>query len=425
MKLYFLIFLFCFSHGFAGRKFMASFDGTHANMQAKNFDGFDLVTNRNGGGFERVAGRTGYAMGIAANNSFWSNVTYTGLTGTDTCYLRVWFEFKTNAYHEANTQHIVELSNVGNTQGIAIAALTNGKLVFQVNGTNIDTTTNALTLNSFYIIKIKSKWAASGSVHTCQIGTEQMKTSNINMSENFPTRLFLGWAGATNTTAYHVAFDDLAINDSQGSSENSFPDDSGKIVAMIPVSDNSRGGWTGGGGSTTNTYLGLIKIHPLGFCVSTPYVEYDSTQIKNSVSSSTDNYDVNIQSYSTVGVAANDTILLVQSLARTGEHATANIKAGAVALLSNPTDAGETSFSFGHDEGMHTFDDNGVASSGIWRNAYGAIVYRPSVTLGTSPVARVGKRTATTDQVCVDFLGVLMEYKTGINVSNKRIRINE
>jgi hypothetical protein len=73
-------------------------------------------------------------------------------------------------------------------------------------------------------------------------------------------------------------------------------------------------------------------------------------------------------------------------------------------IVSNPTQVGEDAFTYGNDVGAHG------AEVGNWGKDLGTVQASPSVTLGTSPVLRVGKRTATTRVVCVDGMGIYVEY---------------
>lgn len=209
--------------------------------------------------------------------------------------------------------------------------------------------------------------------------------------------LKLGWTefpGATVT----LYVDDIAINSGVGAVQNSWPGD-GSEVFLKPISDNAVGtGWVDGDGA--GTLFGSVDNAPPAGAV-TPA---DGTQIKNLTSTTTGNYDTNVTDYATAGVPAGATITLVQAVCDHAEAIATGTKLGALQIVSNPAQAVEDGFTYGNDVGaMGAWPTN-------WRAAWGTAQYAPVVTLGTSPVLRVGKRTATTREVDVDCMGIYVEY---------------
>jgi hypothetical protein len=204
-------------------------------------------------------------------------------------------------------------------------------------------------------------------------------------------------------------FDDFAMNNDQGATQNTWPGE-GKIVLLKPVSDNAVGtGWVDGDGAGT-LFGSVDNAPPIGS--ATPA---DGTQIKNLTGTATGNYDANVTSYTSAGITATDTITVVQSFVSSAEAITTGTKLGALQIVSNPAQAVEDSFTYGGD---------GTTAMGTWPSGwtrdYGAAQYNPSVTLGTSPVLRVGKRTNTTREVDVDCMGIYVEYIQGLPISSLR-----
>lgn len=225
-------------------------------------------------------------------------------------------------------------------------------------------------------------------------------SGTADLGNTLPNTLFI--QGAPGSTGAHV--DDVAMNDDQGSAENSWPPD-GKIIHLFPVSDSAVGtGWQKPGGGTTGLYSSVDNTPPQGIADSTSAANAEK-QIRNATSNASTNYDANCQSYEAAGISARDRIVLTRAYVLTGSSSATNT-AGAVRLVSNPADASESSFA--------SFD-NGVASTyptnwGHWPTPY---TYNPSVTLGTQPVVRVGKRTATTRVALVPQMAVQVEYVPG------------
>lgn len=195
--------------------------------------------------------------------------------------------------------------------------------------------------------------------------------------------------------AFTVYYDDYAI-------DNTTWPGAGSVVLSVPISDNARGGWTAGAGGTTNLWDAVNNTPPIGVAAASAT---NTSQIKNAVSSTTDNCDFNMQSYTTAGVPAGSTINHVQAFCVHGEQVGTATKAGALLIVSNPVQSAEDVFTaYGGDLGAEgTYPTN-------WSLMSGGNQAAPSVTLGTSPVVRVGKRTATTRVTDICFVGLYIDY---------------
>lgn len=179
-----------------------------------------------------------------------------------------------------------------------------------------------------------------------------------------------------------------------------------KIILLDPVSDNARGAsWFGGAGGTTNLFDALNNRPPIGTAAAS---ETNLTQIKNAAKDSTGNYDANCEDYLTGGVGASDTVDAVMAIGCQGYEATGTQLTGAIVIVSNPS--GQTEFVF-------DFGDNGAGTVDAFPNPFGwfftagPVTASPTVTLGTQPVVRGGRRTATKTNAC-DFclLGIYVQY---------------
>lgn len=197
-----------------------------------------------------------------------------------------------------------------------------------------------------------------------------------------------------NAAAYTIHIDDFAEDDATWVGETA-------ILFATPSSDNARGGWTAGAGATTSLFDAVNNIPPAGLAAAS---ETNATQIKSATNSATDNCDLNLPSYLTLGVPSNGTVQAVQALVVHGEEIATGTKTGALKVVSNPAQASEDGFTFGNDAGA-------VGTSPVnWKPTLGACQSLPTVTLATQPVLRVGKRTATTRLVDVSLMGLYVEY---------------
>lgn len=204
-----------------------------------------------------------------------------------------------------------------------------------------------------------------------------------------------GSQGANKVTHW----DDVAVNDEQGSANNTWPGD-GKIILMMPTSDSQRGSWTGGAGGTTNLWEALNNVPPIGTASET-----DLTQIESADSSgdnATDEYRGNCGSYTAAGIGASDTVNFVRAICHHGEDVGTNTKTGSFGFQSNPS-AAYSAFTYGGDVGaLGTWSTN-------WDFATSS-VDAPSVTLGSNLILAVRKTDTGTRVASVCFLGAIVDY---------------
>lgn len=108
------------------------------------------------------------------------------------------------------------------------------------------------------------------------------------------------------------------------------------------------------------------------------------------------------------------TIHAVQAICNDAQAVTTGSpKAGAVVITANPSGQTEQSFDYGLPNG--TAGSTSAAAMGTfpagWGTHVGPVTESPSVTLTSGPTVRVGKRTATTREVDVDFLGCYVVWE--------------
>jgi len=119
------------------------------------------------------------------------------------------------------------------------------------------------------------------------------------------------WVGAWAASAFSASFnfDDYRYQDTGWC-----PD--GYVISMLPVSDSSRGSWTGGAGGTTNLWDALNNIPPTG--AAGPGT--NTSQIRTTVASQT--YQANMQTIIQAGGRAGDTPLVMLAGAIVGVEGT-------------------------------------------------------------------------------------------------------
>lgn len=211
-----------------------------------------------------------------------------------------------------------------------------------------------------------------------------------------------GWITTPTTAGFTCYVDDVAANDSTGSNNTGYCGP-GAYYLLIPISDNGRVGWTAGAGATTSLFAGVDNLPPVGVAVASAT---NTSQIKDAANNTTDTYSANMTTYTSAGIPA---LSYVSSIRICCYFAYSNAASSSVGLqmTSNPaiTEATNT-----NNTGLVA----GTYPSG-WSGVVAGIDYAPAtlitsaVTMGTSPVLRVRKNTASssrTQTVCAMFASV-------------------
>jgi hypothetical protein len=314
------------------------------------------------------------------------------------------------------------------SQACTIAGLHNGTaFCFQVHlntskqlglldtsGALIGSRTSALTVNNWYVVEVSWQQKASGNgIVAWRIAdtvtnllTDVITLANADINNTVADRMRIGHITA-GETAMTVLLDDIAINDTSTSDQNSWCDWRGKILHALPVSDNSVGtGWLTAAGGSTNLFNDVDNVPPTGVA-ATPTT--GQTQIKNADATAGQlNYVANVQSYTTVGVPSGATIAWVRSGWRCAGSSITGTNNALLTLLSNPADAGASTFTDGFDPVASA--ESAGAGSNTWRTGLTPYNYSPSVTRGTQPTIRLGKNSASTRVAMADQAWVQIEY---------------
>jgi hypothetical protein len=281
----------------------------------------------------------------------------------------------------------------------------------------------------WYRVEISNTYNATPQVtgFSAQIdGVTLASASGLSISATGVQGFFVGWPDATvdinvSDTNLVMYADDLAINDSSGSAQNSWPGD-GKIVLLVPTSDNAAGSWRAGSAASAAAngalYDAINNKPPVG--TATP--DAVTACISNAVSgATTPNGDFNMTTYSAAGIASGDTINCLAMIIAHGEDVATSAKTGTFKIFSNP-DSG-TADTVG-DSNTSQFGPTAggavaayASASGNWVTQLGTVIYAPSVTLGSAPVARITKVDTGTRAADCCFMGIYVDYTPAAVVS--------
>lgn len=311
------------------------------------------------------------------------------------------------------TTRVLIFTNITSSAACSARVTSAGKLQLWDDSSNTQVGSDSVTtLATGVWYRIEMSYAGGGTTFSSELrldGVTVASGSGLSGLAISVSLLDFGWVTAPGAASIcHV--DDIAVNNNTGTVQNSFPG-AGSVRLLIPVSDNSRTGWTAGAGSTTNLFAAVDNEAPAGLTAGSAT---NTSQIKDVVSSATDNYDTNVQDYLTAGIPSNAIITLAQAVCDEGQGITTGSKSGALQIVSNPAQAAEDSFTY-----ASTLAGAVGAWPTGWEAFWGSPQYSPTVTLSAQPVLRVGKRTATTREVDVDFMGIEVEYTVPLGVVSR------
>lgn len=298
------------------------------------------------------------------------------------------------------------------TVGISLRLNTDRTLSLIYNNTARTPTSAALTADTWYRIEVRGISGSSGQAELVVDGTSVVSVSGASGETVAWAQLGLGSSVATRGCDIYI--DDLVLNDSTGSGQNTWPGDS-SLKLITATADSAIGtGWTTSGAATTNLYTNIDTIPPLGIADTTAN---EGKQIRNATSNANTAYDATLQSYSAAGIASADTINVVQAIALTGAPVSTSTKSGTLGCVSNPAGSmGSLSLNAALNPG---FFWSGVAAGTFpagWKSSTGPSVAGDiaSGNRGTGPVVRINQVTANTRVAMVTLLGMYVDYTPGI-----------
>ncbi len=268
---------------------------------------------------------------------------------------------------------------------------------------------------------------ADSNWHRVELGTTTAATGNWSASELLVDGVSIAtWSGTQARSASPVGpdfgwvvtpgagnilnMDDLAINDSTGSVNNSYPG-AGAVLLLKPTADSAVGtGWVLGNNTaiSSNGFGSVDNTPPLGIA-DLGGAGADTGQIRNATSAASSNYDATMTTYTAAGVGASDTLNAIVAWVATAAPASTAAKVGTVGIVSNPAVANISLAAAGTSGAFWSGTLGGTYGSG-WKWSPGTMTEQPSVTLGTAPVMRVTQTTASTRIAVVCGMFIYVDY---------------
>jgi hypothetical protein len=120
--------------------------------------------------------------------------------------------------------------------------------------------------------------------------------------------------GVQNTTTADIFFDDLAVNDTAGSVQNSLPGP-GKVAYLRPVGQGDNNGFTIATGGTAGVANNYTRVNEVA-------LDFNTTQNETTNNNTTTIDDFTITSATTAGISGSDVINAIQVGAYAGSSAT-------------------------------------------------------------------------------------------------------
>lgn len=192
------------------------------------------------------------------------------------------------------------------TSEAAIALRSDGALELfdtDIAGASLGTS-GVLSLNTWYMVELFADNGGSPNEVEARLNGSSFATGAASLAGDVDT-IYVGAIDWHTSTAAIFNIDDISINDTAGSVNNSWPGE-GKIVAALPTA-------AGDNAATTGLYSYINEVPPSGTATSgSTMIELDSNGVIA---------DYNVTDTATLGIDSYDTITSVQVLARVREEA--------------------------------------------------------------------------------------------------------
>lgn len=318
-----------------------------------------------------------------------------------------------------NNINIIRINDTGGVTQIALRLNASNQLrLYNYNTSgNVGPASLSLTAGTWYRVEIGFMNSGSGTNNSYVEFRLDDYPVVSSATETFGTaaigRYTFGWYTAP-TTNQQIWFDDCALNDNQtGGDQTSWPGD-GRVWLILPTSDNAIGNFLDDNAGTSNLYDALNNTPPVGVAHA-PSTMAATAQIYNVTSGTGQNSDYNVQTYTAVGISANETIVLAQ-LGVAWANGTGTTGRNMVAyILSNPAESNLGNVSVA--------TQTAVFPSG-WTYTLRTLLYAPSVVRGTVPVVRLQKNVNSTNAMSICFAGITVESRPPVAARNGAGRTN-
>lgn len=377
-------------------------DTTHSNGSGTTT--FDTTTFKNGAASIRFNSGAGNGTKV---NIF--PLLYFGTTGT--YYCRYWF--RVDGLPTSTSWISTHVNN-----SFKIALTSTGKLRFINGGTSQVGSDSSVTIstNTWYLLDLRYVLNSTPQVTTLDLkinGIQDTLLTGQTLTGTNSHYTQIGWGNTAPGANKSIYFDDFIFANTQPTST--------KVLFLKPISDNQRGSWTAGAGGTTNLYDAVDNIPIAGVANGSMTNTTQIISTDTSGDNATDEYRVNLTTYTNAGVGADDRVDAILPFLATAENATSGTKTGSYAIRSNPDQGGMFTFTFGADSSttMTTIGANsGWAADDVWTQ--NPATQNPSITKGNSPVFYLRRTDAVAGTVSVASIGAYIAVTEFISSSDTR-----
>jgi hypothetical protein len=142
-----------------------------------------------------------------------------------------------------------------------IRIATDGTLELWDSAAKIGSSSSALALNTWYRIELSYFNNTGTSKLELNALLDGVSFASTTTSTNTGTVSLLSFGERSGVSSYDYYFDDIALNDSTGSFQNTWPGE-GEIIHLKPNATGDNGDWTGGSGGDTGDYQDIDEVTP-------------------------------------------------------------------------------------------------------------------------------------------------------------------
>lgn len=208
-----------------------------------------------------------YAMNITSlSSTVQKGLAHRFKSGNDNgpFFFRQYFRFDTIS---SGTNRIIKIQDTGSTSRVWINLTNTGTLTLNDEDGAIGSASSALTLNQWYRIEIKVDLTAAAGSHVVEAridGVQFAASSTRNISTGVAIITMGGNMAGEAQTQGNWYIDDVAINDSTGSFQNSWPGE-GKIIHLKPNEAGDSNGYltqVGGDAGASNNFTRVDEVTP-------------------------------------------------------------------------------------------------------------------------------------------------------------------
>lgn len=342
------------------------------------------------------SGLAAWKFDSGAGNGIPTVIGPVAAAASKTLYVRAYF------YATAAPSTAAEILGTNSTTDPLVRFRTDGAIELLVNGSAVGSASaSSIADSTWHRVEMKVVISAGDNYTDAEVLLDGTTVATWSGTQGRAGGNFRwGWSQQPGANKIIYA-DDVAINDSTGAANNSYPG-SGNVILMAPISDNARGAFTAGAGGTTNLWDAVNNTPPVGVAEASAT---NTSQIKNRTTTNTTNCDLNLDTYANAGVGASDTVNAIICYAAHGEDPGTGTKAGSVSMVSNPA-IGAATFNFGDDVGAQG------TYLGNWKWKATAASDAPSVTIASAPVIRITCTSGATGSRSASccFLGAYVDY---------------